>query len=381
MQRILYPLSRILYPSNRVLYPLIFILALLSASGQAGAVAVKDVENVFVKDSTRYVTDMAGMLSPQGLRQADALMADIRHKTGAEAVIVIVDNLDGEDADDYATELFDLWKPGKKQTDSGLILLISKEDRQMVIRTGYGLEGVLPDAICWEIINQKMAPLFKKEQYEEGILAGATALNGALTNEQARAEILQDYERNADRKDDEGNFLVTFVCFGLVVLGCLLIYYIYLLATTSKMQPTEAYFKFESSRITPIVATAATLGVAFPAWLLWYFTMKHIRNKRRICSNCGTPMDKLDEETDNNYLTPAQDTEERINSVDYDVWLCPNCHQTEIIPYINKQSSFGICDRCGARTMAQVSDCVVRQPSTSHTGERVVTCHCSNCDH
>ena len=246
MQRILYPLSRILYPSNRVLYPLIFILALLSASGQAGAVAVKDVENVFVKDSTRYVTDMAGMLSPQGLRQADALMADIRHKTGAEAVIVIVDNLDGEDADDYATELFDLWKPGKKQTDSGLILLISKEDRQMVIRTGYGLEGVLPDAICWEIINQKMAPLFKKEQYEEGILAGATALNGALTNEQARAEILQDYERNADRKDDEGNFLVTFVCFGLVVLGCLLIYYIYLLATTSKMQPTEAYLKFES---------------------------------------------------------------------------------------------------------------------------------------
>ena len=111
MQRILYLLSRILYPSNRVLYPLIFILALLSASGQAGAVAVKDVENVFVKDSTRYVTDMAGMLSPQGLRQADALMADIRHKTGAEAVIVIVDNLDGEDADDYATELFDLWKP------------------------------------------------------------------------------------------------------------------------------------------------------------------------------------------------------------------------------------------------------------------------------
>lgn len=71
----------------------------------AGAVAVKDVENVHVKDRTRFVTDMAGMLSPGAVARVDLLMADAWRQSSAEPVVVIVDNLDGEDIDDYATEL------------------------------------------------------------------------------------------------------------------------------------------------------------------------------------------------------------------------------------------------------------------------------------
>ncbi len=59
----------------------------------AGAVAVKDVDNVHVKDRTRYVTDMAGMLSPGAVARVDSLMADAWRQSSAEPVVVIVDNL------------------------------------------------------------------------------------------------------------------------------------------------------------------------------------------------------------------------------------------------------------------------------------------------
>ena len=156
----------------------------------AGAVAVKDVDNVHVKDRTRYVTDMAGMLSPGAVARVDSLMADAWRQSSAEPVVVIVDNLDGEDIDDYATELFELWKPGKKDKDNGVIMLISRDDRKFVIRTGYGVEGVLPDALCWTILNQTMKPYFQEGDYDGGVVAAATDINRVLTEEEARAELM-----------------------------------------------------------------------------------------------------------------------------------------------------------------------------------------------
>lgn len=356
-----------------------FLLLALLLPSRARAVAVKDVENVYVKDSTRYVTDMAGMLSPQAIRQADALMADIKHKTGAEPVIVIVDNLDGEDPDDYATELFELWAPGRKSTDDGVLMLISKEDRKFVIRTGYGVEGVLPDYLCWEILNQEMAPLFKQGKYEEGILKGAEAMHAALTNEEARQELIDRYEQQSGRPDAGGNMLMSLLWIALTILGCLLLYYFYLLYKTRGKETAEAYHPFEQSFLPVAVATAGTLGIAAPALLLWWLTMKQIRNKKHVCSNCGTVMKKLDEATDNLYLTPAQDAEERLKSVDYDVWLCPNCNQTDIIPFINKRTNYQQCPVCGARAMALVSDKVLRHPTTTREGEGMRTYACYNC--
>lgn len=96
-----------------------------------------------------------------------------------------------------------------------------------------------------------------------------------------------------------------------------------------------------------MVLTAATLGILAPVLVLWLVTMRRIRTRKRLCSNCSTPMTRLDEETDNKYLTPAQDAEERLNSVDYDVWLCPTCNQTEIIPFINRQKNYSVCHVCG----------------------------------
>lgn len=73
------------------------------------ALAVGDIENVHVGNRTRYVSDMAGAMSPAGRAQADSLLASMWRQSSAEPVVVIVSNLDGEEINDFATRLFTHW--------------------------------------------------------------------------------------------------------------------------------------------------------------------------------------------------------------------------------------------------------------------------------
>ncbi len=356
-----------------LLFPIIFLLPTL-----ASAVAVKDVENVHVKDRTRYVTDMAGMLSQTAVSRIDSIMADAWRQSSAEPIIVIVDNLDGENIDDYATELFELWKPGKKDKDNGVIMLISKEDRKFVIRTGYGAEGVLPDALCWVILNETMKPYFQQEDYDNGVIAAATDLNKALTSEEAREELMSKYKNDADADSDD-DFFVIYLTTCCLLLAGFLIYYFYLLFTTRGKSTIEAYRPFEQLKLAIIVLTFASIGIMLPVLLLWLLTMHHIRRGKHLCTNCGTKMNLLDEETDNLYLTPSQDAEERLNSVDYDVWLCPTCNQTEIIPFENRLKNYEVCPHCNARAMVLISDRILIHPTTRSKGRGVRTYRCLHC--
>jgi len=135
---------------------ILIVLLTVVAPAMLRAVTPEEVENVHLRDSRRYVSDMAGVLSPQALSQADSILGDIRRQTSAEVVMVIVDDLSGEDIDDWSTELFSLWGVGKKDRDNGVLLVTSMADRENVIRTGYGAEPVLPDVVCWNIIDNKM---------------------------------------------------------------------------------------------------------------------------------------------------------------------------------------------------------------------------------
>ena len=82
------------------------------------AVPVDKVENVHAGNRNRYVTDGAGAFSPDGLAKADAMLGAMWSETSAEPIVVVVDNLDGLDINEYATALFDRWGIGKKDKDN-----------------------------------------------------------------------------------------------------------------------------------------------------------------------------------------------------------------------------------------------------------------------
>lgn len=139
---------------------LLMLMVLFSAFTSRAEYSIADIPNVHISDSTRYVSDPAGILSPEAVRGLDGKLGNIWRTTSAEPVVVVIDKADTDDLDTYATELFESWGIGKKDKDNGLLILVSRDQRRAVIRTGQGVEGLIPDAVASRIIRNVMATAY-----------------------------------------------------------------------------------------------------------------------------------------------------------------------------------------------------------------------------
>lgn len=101
-----------------------------------------------------YVNDFAGVLRAEHVRALEAYLRNLDAKTGAQFALVIIPSLEGEDREDVAVRLFEAWKLGKKGEDKGLLILDAVEDRQMRVEVGYGLEGILPDGLVGQLMDE-----------------------------------------------------------------------------------------------------------------------------------------------------------------------------------------------------------------------------------
>ena len=116
-----------------------------------------------------YINDYAKMLSLQTTNQIVAELINYEKETSNQIVIVTFKSLDGESLEDFSIKLAQKWKIGTKEKDNGVILLVFKDDRKVRIEVGYGLEGVLTDAICSQIIRNEIVPNFKAGNYDLGV--------------------------------------------------------------------------------------------------------------------------------------------------------------------------------------------------------------------
>jgi uncharacterized protein len=130
-----------------------------------------------------YVTDRAGLLSPGARQELESTLRSFEDQTSNQVIVATFPSLDGESLEDVSMRMAEKWKPGQQGKDNGAILLIFKNDRKMRIEVGYGLEGVLPDALAGQIIRNEVAPRFRQGNYSAGILAGVRAIMAATKGE------------------------------------------------------------------------------------------------------------------------------------------------------------------------------------------------------
>jgi uncharacterized protein len=130
-----------------------------------------------------YVTDRAGLLSSSARSELETVLRSFEDKTSNQVVVATFPSLEGDSLEDFSMRLAEAWKAGQKKRDNGVIFLIFKNDRKMRIEVGYGLEGVLPDALAGQIISQVVAPYFRKGDYSGGIVAGTDAIMKATQGE------------------------------------------------------------------------------------------------------------------------------------------------------------------------------------------------------
>lgn len=348
------------------------------------AIGIDEVPNVHVADRTRYVSNPSGVLSDEAVSRLDSEIASLWDDTSVELVVVAVDRIDSSlTPEEFATKLFEKWGIGKQDKDNGILVLLSRDDHAAIIRTGYGVEGALPDIIAGRIIRNVMFPLYREGRYDEGTVEGVGSIAEVLRNpelaEELKSKYASDSRRGLDNDLSGAELFNMYLGLAAAVAVALLLLVIYAVLSSRKLDDVQRYRALEQYRTLVLFGLFFTLGMALPAALILGLKMRRIRRHRRNCPHCGTRMELIDEEHDNDYLTPAQDTEERINSIDYDVWHCPKCHQTEILPYINRQNNYTVCDRCGARAMSLVDRRTLRQPTVSTEGEGVDIYMCKNC--
>jgi uncharacterized protein len=120
-----------------------------------------------------FSKQMPDFLSQGEQAQLEKKLSDFANQTSNQIVIVIVDDLAGLEAWDYATRLGQKWKVGQKGFDNGIVILIKptggQGQRKYFIATGYGLGGVIPDLTCRQIEENELLPGFKNKQYFDAL--------------------------------------------------------------------------------------------------------------------------------------------------------------------------------------------------------------------
>lgn len=359
---------------------IIFSFLLAAVCAFADGWTVETLPNVQVSDHTKHLVNPDGIVSAVVGAQIDSLLIDARRKTSAEVVAVIINDFDGGDIDEFATDLFNSWNIGKKDKDNGILILVAKDRRRATIRTGYGAEGILPDITAGKILRNTMFPLFRKGDYEGGLLAGVNHVHDIVVDPEAAEELRSD-QPDATSSASDIDFFSAYLTIAISVAAVMLIVLIGSLIGLRKKSDYEKYKALSPFASWAMALCALCMFIPVVATIPLIILLKHWRNHARKCPKCGAKMQKVDEVHDNDYLSPTQDTEERIKSIDYDVWLCPKCGETDILPYRVHGSDFQECPQCGGRTCSLVRDSIVVNPTTSREGRGERFYHCRNCSY
>ena len=155
---------------------------------------------------TGRVVDQAGILSPAVKAELETALAAHENNTTNQVVVVTLESLNGANIEEYSLELGRRGGIGQKGKDNGVLLVVAPNDKQIRIEVGYGLEGILTDALSSNIINYYIIPEFKKGDIQNGIKIGTQKIIALLEgDESAKKEI----EAQADYEPLEAAALMT----------------------------------------------------------------------------------------------------------------------------------------------------------------------------
>jgi len=155
------------------LLSLVLLLAL--ANGALAEIAIPLLKS--------HVTDLTETLSSMEISRLEQQLTDFEAKKGSQIALLIIPTTQPETIEQYSIQVAEVWKLGRKGIDDGVLLLVAKNDRTLRIETGYGLEGVLPDALARRIIDEIIVPKFRQGHFFGGLQAGVEQIISIIEGE------------------------------------------------------------------------------------------------------------------------------------------------------------------------------------------------------
>lgn len=284
-----------------------------------------------------FVNDFADLLDDDGEANVRAMLEEVKAEAGIEFTVVTIMRMTDYGwngaIEPFATGLFNKWGVGDASRNDGVMLLVSRLDRRLRIEVGSGYDRSY-DSRMKRIIDDVIVPYFKENRYQAGITAGVEEVIHDLTGNwpgEFHASTPQKFFSSAQRTVGEPQW---WWAFG---------------------------------------------GVPFAGWGVMAFR-RWRRNKPRQCPVHGTDMYRIEEFADDEHLEEGQRLEERLESIDYDVWRCDDCGHVTIEAYKAWFSSYGACPSCGYKTL-EGDETILTHATTSSSGKKRIDYHCHHCGH
>ena len=162
---------------------------------------------------TGRVVDDANVIDAATKARLDERLKALEDKTGTQLVVATLPSLQGYDIADYGYQLGRAWGIGQKGKNNGALLIVAPNDRKVRIEVGYGLEGVLTDAVTKLIIENAILPRFRAGDFSGGIARGVDDVLQVLSGD------AEEFRRRADRASrPSGQEGIESLIFVLVIL-------------------------------------------------------------------------------------------------------------------------------------------------------------------
>ncbi len=177
-------------------------------------IALSAWAQVAVPELSRRVTDLTSTLSAEQIATLENKLAAFEAQKGSQIAVLILPTTQPEDIAQFGIRVAEQWKIGRARIDDGVILIVAKDDRTLRLEVGYGLEGVIPDAIAKRVIAETITPYFRVGDFHGGIDAGVQQLMRLIEGESLPAP------RASQEGASEASFVILIV--GGLVAGWLL---------------------------------------------------------------------------------------------------------------------------------------------------------------
>ena len=283
-----------------------------------------------------WIVDTSGILSNEAREHISQVCEEVHQRLGKEMTVVVINTTNGKHHRQFATDLFNYWGVGSSMKNDGVLLFAAMQDRQSELILGDGVDTDENVRVAQQIMDHVVVPRFREDDpgsaMYEGIRACATRIY-AVSDLDAPPELPSaKLNRAALRTHQQRLGLLPWL---LGVLG--------------------------------LAGVGSVFGGRY--WMRYH---------QRYCESCQNKMMLLSETEDDEHLDRGEIAEERIGSVDYDVWACLACEQVLKIRYGKLWTRYSTCPQCRYRTRGKITR-TIQQATTYRGGVVRVDESCQNC--
>jgi len=326
---------------------------------------------------TGYVSDPNDYISSYDEQKLNSIIWNVEQKSTAQIAVVVLPSIGNEVPKSFAVQLFKEWGIGQADTDNGLLILTIMDQRRTEFETGYGLEPILTDVVCYRIGMNEIVPNFKQGNYGKGLIEAVKKVQLFLNDPNAIEEI---YSYNIEHTTNKKTPVWLYIL-GIYAIICVLFFIGYYgIAYDIEKSKDDFYDKYH--RLKKLRVGCLLFLFPIPLAFISSLVKKRLKKYRytpRFSAINGKPLFIKDEWAENQFLEKAQILEESLASIRYDVWVAEDESDILVLEYEGSSRKYSDCKECGYKTFGKSKTVILKSANYNRSGERKINYNCRNC--